>query len=122
MGTSCCSDLQLPRVLFPTYMLIQNADDPMTNSWHSAVAPRQCGRVLLRYTVPWLAAALVYPGDALAWPHVNRRAGYPGTEFLRSFLYAVNDPYAIHIVAAMWFGYGILLTSVLRLICRRCSQ
>ncbi len=65
------------------------------------------------------AAGLVYAGDALTWPYFNRREGYPGTEWAESFLYAVNDPYAIHLFAAMWFGYGVLLTSVVRLICHR---
>lgn len=46
-----------------------------------------------------IAAILVYAGDAFRWPHFNRRAGYFGTAFVNDILYAINDPYAIHIVA-----------------------
>lgn len=60
-----------------------------------------------------VAALLVHVGDALQWPHFNRREGYLGTEFLRDLLYAINDPYAIHIVALLWFAYAALLTGAL---------
>lgn len=52
-----------------------------------------------------LAAILVYVGDAFRWPHFNRRDGYFGTDFIIGVLYAIGDPYAIHIVAFLWFSY-----------------
>ena len=52
-----------------------------------------------------IPAALVYIGDYFRWPNFNRRSGYFGTEFMDSFLYALNDPVAIHIVAFVWFLY-----------------
>ena len=60
-----------------------------------------------------IAAILVYLGDAFHWPHFNRRAGYIGTEFIGGFLYAINDPYAIHIVAFLWFLYAALAAGIL---------
>ncbi len=57
-----------------------------------------------------VAAALVYIGDLFQWPSFNRRAGFFGTEFMGSFLYAINDPYAIHIVAILWFCYAATAT------------
>lgn len=59
------------------------------------------------------ASGMVYIGDALMWPLFNRRQGYFGTEFLSDFLYAINDPYAIHIVAFLWFLYAAIPTAVL---------
>ncbi|MDB4386532.1 hypothetical protein N9Z47_04120 [bacterium] len=59
------------------------------------------------------ASGMVYIGDALMWPLFNRRQGYFGTEFLSDFLYAINDPYAIHIVAFLWFLYAVIPTAVL---------
>ena len=59
------------------------------------------------------AAVLVYVGDVFRWPHFNRRAGYLGTEFIGDLLYAINDPYAIHIVAFLWFLYAAFGTAIL---------
>jgi len=69
-----------------------------------------------------IAAILVYVGDAWEWPHFNRRAGYFGVEYMRSFLYAVNDPYAIHMVAFMWFLYGAVAAGVVILCWRLVSS
>ena len=60
-----------------------------------------------------IAAILVYVGDAFRWPHFNRSAGYIGTEFIGGLLYAINDPYAIHIVAFLWFLYAALAAGIL---------
>ena len=60
-----------------------------------------------------VAAVSVYVGDAFQWPHFNRRAGYIGTEFMGQILYAINDPYAIHIVACVWFVYASLAAALL---------
>lgn len=60
-----------------------------------------------------VAAVLVYVGDVFQWPHFNRRAGYVGTEFMGRLLYAINDPYAIHIVACVWFVYASLATGLM---------
>ncbi len=60
-----------------------------------------------------VATILVYVGDAFRWPHFNRRAGYLGTEFISNVLYAINDPYAIHIVAVLWFFYAAVATAIL---------
>ncbi len=60
-----------------------------------------------------IAATAVYVGDAFQWPHFNRREGYIGTEFIRDILYAINDPYAIHIVAILWFLYAAVFTEML---------
>jgi hypothetical protein len=65
-----------------------------------------------------IASILVYVGDALQWPHFNRRAGYIGTEFIGTLLYAINDPYAIHIVACLWFLYGCIVTGAILVLCR----
>jgi hypothetical protein len=65
-----------------------------------------------------VAAALVYVGDALQWPAFNRRTGFFGTQFIGDFLYAINDPVALHIVAMLWFLYGSLLTGTLVLFYR----
>ena len=59
-----------------------------------------------------IAVVFVYLGDHFQWPHFNRRSGYFGTEFMGSLLYAINDPYAIHIVAFMWFCYAALFTYI----------
>ena len=56
------------------------------------------------------AASLVYIGDHFQWPGFNSRAGYFGTGFMDSLLYAINDPYAIHIVATVWFCYAATTT------------
>ncbi len=80
---------------------------PTTKSAGISVPRRRTLRVLrLCIGVGAIAAIMVYVGDAFEWPHFNRRAGYIGTEFMRSLLYAINDPYAIHIVAFLWFCYG----------------
>ena len=81
--------------------------------------PRSLARLCLASTsIGTIAALLVYLGDAMQWPHFNRRAGYIGTEFMRDLLYAINDPYAIHIVACLWFLYGFLVTGMLFFACR----
>ncbi len=80
-----------------------------------------CSKVIMRRTrqlfLPGLcllaglsAVALVYVGDHFLWHGFNRRSGYFGTEFMRSILYAINDPYAIHIVALIWFSYAAVTT------------
>lgn len=66
-----------------------------------------------------IAAILVYVGDAFRWPHFNRRAGNFGTEFISDVLYAINDPYAIHIVAFLWFSYAASFVFTLLLFSRR---
>ena len=66
-----------------------------------------------------VAAILVYVGDAFRWPHFNNRAGYFGTEFISGFLYAINDPYAIHIVALLWFSYAAGFVCILMYFARR---
>ncbi|MDA9857741.1 hypothetical protein N9D23_06445 [Rubripirellula sp.] len=81
-------------------------------------APSQLARVLLVglcIGIGAIAAIMVYVGDAFQWPHFNRRAGFFGTEsnFLRGLLYAINDPYAIHIVAFIWFLYGSIVTGTI---------
>jgi hypothetical protein len=81
--------------------------------------PQTRGVVLVCVAVGAFAAILVYAGDALRWPHFNRRAGYIGTEFISGLLYAINDPYAIHIVALLWFSYAALVTGVLVYACRK---
>ncbi|MDB4749962.1 hypothetical protein OAF83_03560 [Rubripirellula sp.] len=53
-----------------------------------------------------IAGMGVCVGDRFEWPHFNRWAGYLGTEFIGGFLYAINDSYANHIVAVVWFLYG----------------
>jgi len=60
-----------------------------------------------------VAAMLVYAGDSFNWPQFNRRAGFLGTEFISDFLYAINDPYAIHVVAFLWFLYAAIATAIL---------
>jgi hypothetical protein len=65
------------------------------------------------------ASILVYIGDALRWPHFNRRAGYLGTEFINDLLYAINDPYAIHIVAVLWFCYAASFVAIVLFVSRR---
>jgi hypothetical protein len=52
-----------------------------------------------------VAATLVYVGDHFQWPNFCGRSGYFGTDYLASWLYAINDPFAIHIVAFIWFAY-----------------
>ncbi|MGB0597123.1 MAG: hypothetical protein ACPGLY_10555 [Rubripirellula sp.] len=81
-------------------------------------APSQLARVLLVglcIGIGVISATMVYVGDACQWPHFNRRAGFFGTEsnFLRGLLYAINDPYAIHIVACIWFLYGSIATGTI---------
>jgi hypothetical protein len=66
-----------------------------------------------------LAALMVYIGDAFGWPHFNRRAGYFGTNFMSDILYAINDPYAIHIVAFLWFSYAASVVFILLLLSTR---
>jgi hypothetical protein len=66
-----------------------------------------------------VAAALVYVGDVMQWPNFNRRAGYVGTDFIGDLLYAINDPYAIHIVAILWFCYGALFIAMIAIVGRR---
>lgn len=66
-----------------------------------------------------LAALLVYVGDAFRWPHFNRRAGYFGTDFISSVLHAIGDPYAIHIVAVLWFCYAASFVFILLFFFRR---
>jgi hypothetical protein len=66
-----------------------------------------------------LAAILVNVGDAFRWPHFNRRAGYFGADFISYVLYAINDPYAIHIVALLWFSYVASFVFILLLFSRR---
>ena len=65
-----------------------------------------------------IAAILVYVGDAFRWPHFNRRAGYIGTELISDLLYAINDPFAIHIVAFLWFTFSAFVTGMLVFVCR----
>ena len=65
-----------------------------------------------------LAAILVYVGDAFRWPHFNGREGYLGTTFIRDILYAINDPYAIHIVAVIWFIYAASFVFLLMIFLR----
>lgn len=69
-----------------------------------------------------IAAILVYVGDAFRWNHFNRSAGYIGTEYIGDFLYAINDPYAIHIVAFLWFLYAAFAAGVLLYFFRLLSQ
>ena len=52
-----------------------------------------------------VGALQVYVGNTQGWPNFNNREGYFGTRYLASILYAINDPYAIHIVAVVWFSY-----------------
>jgi hypothetical protein len=52
-----------------------------------------------------VGALQVYIGNAQGWSNFNNREGYFGTRYLASLLYAINDPYAIHIVAVVWFSY-----------------
>ena len=66
-----------------------------------------------RYPAKYVVRCLVYVGDAFRWTHFNRHAGYIGTEFIGDFLYAINDPYAIHIVAFLWFLYAALAAGML---------
>ena len=49
----------------------------------------------------------------------NRRAGYFGTDFISDVLYAINDPYAIHIVAFLWFSYAASFVFILLFFSRR---
>ncbi len=70
-------------------------------------------------SVGGLAAILVYVGDAFGWPRFNRSAGYFGTDFISDFLYAINDPYAIHIVAFLWFSYAASFVFILLFFSRR---
>ena len=65
-----------------------------------------------------VAAILVYVGDAFRWPHFNRRAGYLGTEYIQDLLYAINDPFAIHIVAFLWFLYTAITAAILLYVVR----
>ena len=66
-----------------------------------------------------LAALLVYVGDAFRWPHFSNREGYFGTDFISSLLYAIGDPYAIHIVAVLWFCYAASFVFILLFFFRR---
>lgn len=70
---------------------------------------RVCKRYLLALGVCAIAGIVaslqVYLGNAQGWPNFNNRDGYFGTGYLSSVLYAINDPYAIHIVAVVWFSY-----------------
>ncbi len=66
-----------------------------------------------------LAAIMVYVGDAFHWPHLNRRAGFFGTDFISGVLYAIGDPYAIHVVALLWFSYTVGIVLTLIFFCRR---
>lgn len=66
-----------------------------------------------------LAAILVYVGDAFRWPHFNRRAGYFGTDFISGHLYVIGDPYAIHLVAFLWFFYAASFVFILLFFSRR---
>ena len=85
----------------------------------SKSAPNRLTRMLVMCIgVGTIAAIFVYVGDAFQWPHFNRRAGYIGTEFISDILYAINDPYAIHIVAFLWFMYATLATGILAYSCR----
>jgi len=53
-----------------------------------------------------LGVALVILGAVFEVPHFCPRAGYVGTNFLGSFLYAIgNDLLAIGIVSVFWFVY-----------------
>ena len=92
---------------------------PQSHPGHARVGSKSwlLGIVPLGFGI--VAAALVYVGDAFAWPHFNRRDGYIGTEFIRSFLYAINDPYAIHVVALIWFFYASVTIGVATIVCRR---
>jgi hypothetical protein len=65
-----------------------------------------------------IAAMMVYVGDAYRWAHFNRRSGYLGTELIRDLLYAINDPFAIHIVAALWFVYAGIAAGSVTYLCR----
>ena len=69
--------------------------------------------ITLCFGVGAFAAALVYVGDSMQWPHLNRRSGYIGTAFIIDILYAINDPYAIHIVAILWFLHAFLAAGIL---------
>lgn len=69
-----------------------------------------------------LAASLVYIGDKFEWPNFSNRQGYFGTEFMSGILYAINDPYAIHIVAVLWFLYGAVPLYVFLSLIRRMSR
>ena len=66
-----------------------------------------------------LAAIPVYVGDAFRWPHFSRHSGYFGTYFMNDVLYAINDPYAIHIVAFLWFSYAASFVFILLFFSRR---
>jgi hypothetical protein len=100
--------------------------NPYTSSKHSHTAPRKAPSRFARLLLVCLgagaiAAVLVYVGDALEWPHFNCRAGYFGTEFMGQLLYAINDPYAIHIVAVVWFLYAAVATGLLLVVFRMFS-
>ena len=62
-------------------------------------------------------AAIVYVGDAAEWGGFCTRQGFWGTHFIDDILYAINEPYAIHIVAAVWFGYGFSGAFALSYLC-----
>ena len=87
---------------------------PETKSDSAGVARSHKRRTwLLCLSAGTIGAISVYLGDWLEWPHFNRRAGFIGTDFMSPLLYAINDPYAIHIVAAVWFSYAAMLAATL---------
>ncbi|MGI9494415.1 MAG: hypothetical protein ACR2NK_00045 [Mariniblastus sp.] len=87
---------------------------PRTRFWNALVMCLGAGTI---------AAIMVYVGDAFRWPNFNRRGGFIGTEFIDALLYAINDPYAIHIVAFLWFLYAAFAIAIFlylfRLLCHR---